>query len=228
MHHNHNVAEATKAVVRELKRSQNGRLGTVIVAALITVFAALTVAFSGGIAVASTSDEQTTTSPAVAKLFSTPTAFAAAQANYELIPGGISRINAKKAWARVSERASVDSTMAQAMASVVGVASFNRNDYTPVGYGTASPGTSNSSVHSDGSLSPAPETANCHVGARVLIVVSKTTGRRMEICTACGNPRLAPPALSRSSARMGARSASSRSSSRAWCEAVPGARCAAG
>jgi hypothetical protein len=142
---------------------------------------------------ASAQSSNSTTAPsdtASQAILGQPTAFASAQANYEFMPGGLPKHNAKAAWSKVSSRLAVDSNMAQAVASQAGAASFNRSDYRTVGYGRASPGTTNSSVLSNGRVVPARETANCHVGARVLILIHKTTGKRLEICTACSNPRL--------------------------------------
>jgi hypothetical protein len=162
--------------------------GSVLVAAFIAVLCACVIVVP---AFAQSSNSVTAPSDTASQaILGQPTAFASAQANYEFIPGGISRHNAQAAWSKVSSRLAVDSNMAQAIASQAGAASFNHGDYRTVGFGRASPGTTNSSVLSNGRVVPAGETANCHVGARVLILIHKVTGKRLEICTACSNPRL--------------------------------------
>jgi archaellum component FlaF (FlaF/FlaG flagellin family) len=112
------------------------------------------------------------------------------QANHVLIPGGVSTTNAKAAWSKINSRAVIDPGFAQMLASQANVSVYNPGDWRAIGYGRASAGTSNTSVLGNGQLVPAQETKNCHVGAKVLIVVNKTTNAKLEICTACGNPRL--------------------------------------
>ena len=112
------------------------------------------------------------------------------QANHDLIPGGVSKTNAKAAWSKINSRAFVDPSMRKALASTANVTSYNPSDYRVVGYGHASAGTANSAVLNNGAVVPASDSPRCHVGAQVLIVVNKVTGAKLEVCTACGNPRL--------------------------------------
>jgi hypothetical protein len=107
-------------------------------------------------------------------------------------PNGINGSSAKSAWKQVSSRASVDPSYAGQIAKSAGVPSFDANDYKVVGYGKASSGTVNSGVTSGGSTVATSDTATCRVGATVLIVINKSTSKRIEVCTGCGNPRLRP------------------------------------
>jgi hypothetical protein len=122
----------------------------------------------------------------------TPQAKAAvlADTNHDLIPKGISKNNAKAAWARFNSRAFIDPNLRTRLAHDQNIVSYNPNDYRVVGYGKATSGTTNSSVLTGGQVANAPESSRCHVGARVLIAIHKVTGAVLEICTACGNPRL--------------------------------------
>lgn len=119
-----------------------------------------------------------------------PKVAVAAQANHDFIPGGISKTDVNAAWSRVNSRAFVDPNMRQAIATQANVTTYDPSDWRVIGYGKASPGTGNSSVLNGGQVAAAPETSRCHVGAQVLIAVHKVTGAKLEICTACGNPRL--------------------------------------
>jgi hypothetical protein len=111
-------------------------------------------------------------------------------AQYDLMPKGISTVSAKAAWSQYNSRAFIDPNLRQLMQQQMNVTNYNPNDYRVLGYGKASPDTSNSSVLNNGAVVPARNSTHCFVGAQVLIVVSKSTGAKLEICTACGNPRL--------------------------------------
>lgn len=124
--------------------------------------------------------------PAVA----VPKTVNAPEMNHDLFPAGISRSNAQAAWQQFNSRTFVDPNLRKIMSAQANVSTYNPQAYRVLGYGRASAGTNNSSVLNDGQVVPARESARCYVGARVLIVMHKVTGKRLEICTACGNPRL--------------------------------------
>jgi len=118
-------------------------------------------------------------------------AFASGGHLHPVLPGGLDTHNSRHAWKQFNSRAAFDTSLGSRLASNTGERSYNANHYQVVGYGKASPNSTNTAIDDNGHSVPAGDTSHCKVGAKVLIVLNVVTENEAEICTGCANPRIA-------------------------------------
>lgn len=107
-------------------------------------------------------------------------------------PQGIDPNNAGKAFNQIMQRATADPSYAGQLASSAGASGFVAGDWRADGYGRVTGGV-NSGVTAAGSTVATRDTVTCRKGARAFKVRNIKTGKTVEICVGCGNPRLQQP-----------------------------------
>ena len=158
-------------------------------AAFLAVMGLILAASWASVAQAATATKPAPNRSVVVKLPTVALATDATDAYHPGLTGGLDKTNYRHAHAQLMQLATVNPALGNRLAQLSGTARFNARDYSPQGYGRASGGT-NTAFDNQGNNVPAPPTANCHIGAQVLIVINIKTMKGFEICTGCANPRL--------------------------------------
>lgn len=119
---------------------------------------------------------------------------------HSVVPGGLPKHNAHKAWRILRSRARLDHSVGAKLANTAGASSFHSRDFRAVGYSHGAPHSANSGISSAGTLVPTKDTSHCNKKSRMLVLIHVKTHAKVFVCTACANPRLfvrRPPAFHR-------------------------------